>query len=126
MTTRALPTPPRSTSPSTKRQEEVRKLEESFKHWVEVGLDGPGEADMNLTFAFCEQEEFPWFAAWEGDNFYDGDTVRLVGSQRSRLSDKTVTMLRLTDYWRRSVEKLVVQKQSLMRWLEAIPRRRRF
>lgn len=90
---------------------EKELLELSFQRWIDVG---PDTEDDELS----PSSEFPWLASWEKDSCYDGETLRLVGSQRSGLSDKTVTLVRLTDYWRKSVEKLVVQKQSLMRWLE--------
>lgn len=114
---RALPKPPNDddrSEPSEATQREAHELSESFKRWVEVGFDGPTNSVIDLPFSLSEEDPLQWFA----DNDYDGETVRLVGSQRSGLSDKTVTMLRLVNYWRRSVEKLVVQKQSFLRWLE--------
>lgn len=104
---RALPPVPTKEllPPTPQKQKEIENLEEAFGKWNNVGF-------------FETEAEMPWFAAFEKEEFYDGETVRLIGSHRSGLTDKTVTMLRLTDYWRRSVEKLGVGKQTLLRWLE--------
>lgn len=112
---RALPKPPGHLIEQSEEHSQAQSapqfllerefLEKSFQKWINVGFE--------------EDDDLSWLTAWEKESCYDdGDTIRLVGSQRSALSDKTVTLVRLTDYWRRSVEKLVIQKQSLMRWLE--------